>query len=121
MKTKFYKKKYQCYSKSKPCVILCTIYIHKINQNIESFCRIEVDELRKNDLTTEKLNLEMELKNIQFENKSTVKKEQFLNLSSECNTMTSFTKTNLNNVAQKLKECLNDLEVVNIQATADQG
>lgn len=83
-------------------------------------CRIEVDELRINDLTSEKLNLEMALNNIQFENKNTVKKEILTNLSSECNTMTAFTKTNLNNVALKLKECLNDLEIVNIQATADQ-
>ncbi|KAL4121356.1 hypothetical protein QTP88_013885 [Uroleucon formosanum] len=83
--------------------------------------RIEVDELRINDLTSEKLNLEMALNNIRFENKNTVKKEILTNLSSECNTMTAFTKTNLNNVALKLKECLNDLEIVNIQATADQG
>ncbi|XP_060868964.1 golgin-84 [Metopolophium dirhodum] len=83
--------------------------------------RIEVDELKINDLTSEKLNLEMALNNIQFENKNTVKKEILTNLSSECNTMTAFTKTNLNNVALKLKECLNDLEIVNIQATADQG
>jgi len=80
-----------------------------------------VDELRINDLTSEKLNLEMALNNIQFENKNSVKKEIFTNLASECNTMTAFTKTNLNNVALKLKECLNDLEIVNIQATADQG
>lgn len=84
-------------------------------------CRIEVDELRINDLTSEKLNLEMAFNNIQFENKNTVKKEILTNLFSECNTMTAFTKTNLNNVALKLKECLNDLEIVNKQATADQG
>jgi len=84
-------------------------------------CRIEVDELRINDLTSEKLNLEMAFNNIQFENKNTVKKEILTNLFSECNTMTAFTKTNLNSVALKLKECLNDLEIVNIQATADKG
>ncbi|KAF0758730.1 golgin-84 [Aphis craccivora] len=83
--------------------------------------RIEVDELRLNDLTSEKLNLEMALNNIQFENKNTVKKEILINLSDECNSMTTFTKTNLNNVALKLKECLNDLEIVNIQATTNQG
>lgn len=83
--------------------------------------RIEVDELRKNDLATEKLNLEMALNNIQFENKNTVKKEQFLNLSSECNTMTTLTKTNLNIVAQNLKECLNELEMINVQSSADYG
>lgn len=84
--------------------------------------RIEVDELRKNDLATEKLNLEMAFNNIQFENKNTVKKEQFINLSRECDTITVLTKTNLNNVAQKLKECLDGLEMVtNIQVTADQG
>lgn len=83
--------------------------------------RIEVDELRKNDLTAEKLNLEMALNNIQFENKNTIKKEKFMNLSNECNTMTAFTKTNLNNVALKLKECLNDLEIVNVQVTTNQG
>lgn len=80
-----------------------------------------MDELRLNDLTSEKLNLEMALNNIQFENKNTVKKEILLNLSDECNSMASFTKTNLNNVALKLKECLDDLEIVNIQATTDQG
>jgi len=80
-----------------------------------------VDELRKNDLTAEKLNLEMALNNIQFENKNTIKKEKFMNLSNECNTMTAFTKTNLNNVALKLKECLNDLEIVNVQVTTNQG
>lgn len=63
----------------------------------------------------------MTLNNIQFENKNTVKKEQFLNLSSECDTMTALTKTNLNNVAQKLKECLNDLEMVNVKAIANEG
>lgn len=85
-------------------------------------CRIEVDELRKNDLAAEKLNLEMALNNIQFENKNTVKKEQFLNLSSECDTITAITKTNLNTVAQKLKECLSGLEMItNIQVTIDQG
>lgn len=83
--------------------------------------RIEVDELRKNDLAAEKLNLEMALNNIQFENKNTVKKEQFLNLSNECNTMTTLTKTNLNNVALNLKECLNELEVIYVRATTDQG
>lgn len=86
-----------------------------------TLCRIEVDELRKNSLAAEKLNLEMALNSIQFENKNTVKKEHFLNLSSECDTMTALTKTNLNNVAQKLKECLNDLEIVNVQTTAVQG
>jgi len=80
-----------------------------------------LDELRLNELTSEKLNLEMALNNIQFENKNTVKKEILINLSDECNSMTTFTKTNLNNVALKLKECLNDLEIVNIQATTDQG
>lgn len=80
-----------------------------------------MDELKINDLTSEKLNLEMALNNIQFENKNTVKKEILINLSNECNSMTAFTKTNLNNVALKLKECLNDLEIVNIQAAADQG
>jgi len=63
----------------------------------------------------------MTLNNIQFENKNNVKKEQFLNLSSECDTMTMVTKTNLNNISQKLNECLNDLEMVNVQATIDQG
>lgn len=86
--------------------------------NISKFCRIEVDELRKNDTkTTDKLNLEMALNNIQFE---TVKKEQLLTLSKECDKMVGLTKTNLNNVAQKLKECLNDLDIVNVQATSDQ-
>jgi len=33
-----------------------------------------VDELRINELTSEKLNLEMALNNIKFENKNTVKK-----------------------------------------------
>lgn len=83
-------------------------------------CRIEVDELRRNELAAEKLNLEMAFNNIQFENKNSVKKEQFLNLSSECDTMAALTKTNLNNVAQKLKDCLNDLEIVNLHAIADQ-
>ncbi|VVC41479.1 Hypothetical protein CINCED_3A011239 [Cinara cedri] len=84
--------------------------------------KIDVDELKKNDLAAEKLNLEMALNNIQFESKNTVKKEQFVNLSNECDTITAVTKTNLNNVAQKLKECLNGLEIVtNIQSIADQG
>lgn len=83
--------------------------------------RIEIDELKKTDLTAEKLNLEMALNNIQLENKNSVKREQFLDLSTECNTITSLTKTNLNNVAQKLKDCLNDLETVNIPEIADQG
>lgn len=83
--------------------------------------RIEVDELRQNDIAAENLNLEVTLNNIQFENKNTVKKEQFLNLSSECDKMTTLTKTNLNNVAQKLKECLNDLEMVNVKAIANEG
>lgn len=82
--------------------------------------RIEVDELRRNELAAEKLNLEMAFNNIQFENKNSVKKEQFLNLSSECDTMAALTKTNLNNVAQKLKDCLNDLDIVNLHAIADQ-
>jgi len=85
------------------------------------FKKIEVDELRKNELATEKLNLEMALNNIKFENKNTVKKENLLNLSSEYDTITELTKTNLNNVAQKLKECLGDLEMINVQTTADQG
>jgi len=80
-----------------------------------------VDELRINDLTSEKLNLEMAFNNIQFENKNSVKKEILTNLFSECNTMAAFTKTNLDNVALQLKECLNDLEIVNTQATTDQG
>lgn len=83
--------------------------------------RIEVDELRQKDLIAENLNLEMTLNNIQFENKNTVKKKQFVNLSSECDTMTALTKTNLNNVAQKLKECLNDLEIVNVQGITNEG
>lgn len=82
--------------------------------------RIEVDEVRKNDLATEKLNLEMALNNVQFENKNTVKKEQFLNLSNECNTLTTLIKSNLNNIAQNLKECLNELEIINVRATTDQ-
>lgn len=80
-----------------------------------------MDELRKNDLAAEKLNLEMALNNFKFENKNTVKKEQFLNLSSECNSMTTLTKNNLNSVAQNLKECLNELEMINVQATTDQA
>jgi len=84
-------------------------------------CRIEVDELRLKDLAAEKLNLEMALSNTQFENKSTVKREQFLNLSSECDSITGLTKTNLNNVALILKECLNNLETFHTQATTDQG
>lgn len=83
--------------------------------------RIEVDELRKNDLASEKLNLEMALNNIQFENKNTVKKEQFLNLFSECKTLTTLIKTNLNNVVQNLKEGLNELEIINVQATTGQA
>jgi hypothetical protein len=83
--------------------------------------RIEVDELKKTDLAAEKLNLEMALNNIQFENKNSVKREQFLNLSTECNTITSLTKTNLNNIVQKLKDCLNELETVNVSAITDQG
>lgn len=63
----------------------------------------------------------MALNNIQFENKNSVKREQFLNLSTECNSITTLTKTNLNNVAQKLKDCLNDLETVNVPAITDQG
>lgn len=82
--------------------------------------RIEVDELRKKDLATEKLNLEMTLNNMKFENKNMIKKEQFLNLSSECDTMATLTKTNLNNVAQKLKDCLNDLETVSTQVATNQ-
>ncbi|XP_025405487.1 golgin-84 [Sipha flava] len=83
--------------------------------------KIEVDELKKTDLAAEKLNLEMALNNIQFENKNSVKREQFLNLSTECNTITSLTKTNLNNIVQKLKDCLNELETVNVSAITDQG
>lgn len=82
--------------------------------------RIEVDELKKNNLIAEKMNLEMALNNIQLENKNTVKKEQFVNLTNECDTMTMLTKKDLNNVAQKLKDCLNDLEIINNQVTADQ-
>lgn len=63
----------------------------------------------------------MALNTTQFENKNAVKKEQFLSLSSECDTITGLTKTNLNNVALKLKECLNNLQTINIQATTDQG
>lgn len=84
-------------------------------------CRIEVYELRQNDLTAEKLNIEMTLNSIQFVSKNTVKKEQFVNLSSECDTIIELTKTDLNNVALKLKECLNDLETVSMQTTTDQG
>lgn len=83
-------------------------------------CRIEVDELNKKNLTAEKLNLEMKLNNIQVENKNSVKKEQFLHLTRECDTMTLHTKTELNIVAQKLKECLNDLEIINLQTADDQ-
>lgn len=80
-----------------------------------------MDELKKTDLAAEKLNLEIALNNIQFENKNSVKRDQFLNLSTECNTITSLTKTNLNNIAQKLKDCLNDLETVNVSVITDQG
>lgn len=79
--------------------------------------RIEIDELRKNNLVTEKRTLEITLNNIQFENKNTVKREQFSNLSSECDTITVVIKTNLNSISQKLNECLNDLEIINVQAT----
>jgi len=57
----------------------------------------------------------MALNNIQFENKCNMKKEQFLNLCSECDTITMVTKTNLNDISQKLNECLNDIEMVNVQ------
>lgn len=84
-------------------------------------CRIEADELSKKNLSAEKLNLEMKLNNIQVENKNSVKKEQFLHLTRECDAMTLLTKTDLNNAAHKLKECLNDLEIINIQTIGDQG
>lgn len=83
--------------------------------------RIEVNELRINDLAADKLNLEMALNNIQFENKNSVKKDQFLNLSSECDTLTTLTKSNLNSVVKNLNECLKDLEIINVPAIADQG
>lgn len=83
--------------------------------------RVEVDELRINDLAAEKLNLEMALNNIQFENKNSVKKDQFLNLSSECDTLTTLTKSNLNSVVKNLNECLKDLEIINVPTAVDQG
>lgn len=83
--------------------------------------RVEVDELRQKDLVAEKLNLEMAINSIQFENKNTVKREQFLNLCNECDSITGLTKKNLNNVALKLKECLNDLETVHVPENTDQG
>ncbi|XP_050425282.1 golgin-84 [Adelges cooleyi] len=83
---------------------------------------IEVDEHKKDALAAEKLNLEIALNNIQFQNKSSVQCEKLLNLFiNECDAIVINSKSDLGNVSQKIKESLDELEMIYVQTTNQDG
>ncbi|XP_050520203.1 golgin-84 [Daktulosphaira vitifoliae] len=81
--------------------------------------KIEIDEFKKNELESEKLNLETKLNDVQFKNNFSTQNElQYLNLiTTDCDALIANSRSDLNNISKNIKDILDDLEVTFVQIT----